>query len=56
MLHTSMTRDGVTFCTHCVHPDIWDEFAPYPCDTVLALKGDSDQWDKIGEVVRYLDK
>lgn len=42
MLHTKLERDGYAFCTHCVHPDIWDEFAPWPCDTVLALQGDDD--------------
>ena len=42
MLHTKLERDGYSFCTHCVHPDIWDEFAPWPCDTVKALQGGDD--------------
>ena len=41
-LHTSLTRDAYTFCTHCLHPDIWDEFAPWPCDTMKALQGDDE--------------
>jgi hypothetical protein len=32
---------------------VFDNFAEWPCDTILALQGDDD-WDKIGEVVRYL--
>jgi hypothetical protein len=53
MLHTKHTRDGVEWCSHCLDPDVFDNFAEWPCDTILALQGDDD-WDKISEVVRYL--
>jgi len=56
MLHTMGERLGVTFCTHCLNPDVFDEFAAWPCDTILALQGDSDKWDQIGQVVKFLDK
>jgi hypothetical protein len=49
------TRDGVSWCMACLDPDVFDNFAEWPCDTIKALQGDSDDWDKIGEVVRYLD-
>ena len=54
-LHTMQTRDGVSWCMACLDPDVFDNFAEWPCDTIKALQGDSDDWDKIGEVVRYLD-
>jgi hypothetical protein len=53
MLHTKHTRDGVEWCSHCLDPDVFDNFAEWPCDTILALQG-NDDWDKISEVVRYL--
>jgi hypothetical protein len=37
----------------CLDPDVFDNFAEWPCDTMKALSG--DDWDKISEVVRYLD-
>jgi hypothetical protein len=53
-LHTMQTRDGVSWCMACLDPDVFDNFAAWPCDTMKALAG--DDWDKISEVVRYLDK
>jgi hypothetical protein len=52
-LHTMQTRDGVSWCMACLDPDVFDNFAEWPCDTMKALAG--DDWDKISEVVRYLD-
>jgi hypothetical protein len=42
MLHTKHTRDNVTFCTHCLDRDVFDQFAEWPCDTVKALQGDEE--------------
>jgi hypothetical protein len=53
-LHTMQTRDGVSWCMACLDPNVFDNFAEWPCDTMKALAG--DDWDKISEVVRYLDK
>ena len=53
-LHIKGERDGQTFCTHCLDPEVFDNFATWPCDTIKALQGDDD-WNKISEVVRYLD-
>ena len=47
------TRDGVSWCITCLDPDVFDNFAEWPCDTMKALAG--DDWEKISEVVRYLD-
>jgi hypothetical protein len=52
-LHTMQTRDGVSWCITCLDPDVFDNFAEWPCDTMKALAG--DDWEKISEVVRYLD-
>ena len=52
-LHTMQTRDGVSWCMACLDPGVFDNFAEWPCDTMKALAG--DDWDKISEVVRYLD-
>ena len=52
-LHTMQTRDGVSWCMACLDPDVFDNFAEWPCDTMKALAG--DDWDKISEVVRYFD-
>jgi hypothetical protein len=42
MVHIKQTRDGVTFCTHCLDPNVFDEFAVWPCDTIAALEGDCE--------------
>lgn len=42
MVHIKTTRDGVTFCAHCLDPNVFDEFALWPCDTILALEGKND--------------
>ena len=42
MVHIKQTRDGVTFCGHCLDPNVFDEFAIWPCDTISALQGDCE--------------
>ena len=55
-LHIKETRDGVSFCLACVdHQKNWrDDYQEWPCETMRALQAD-DEWNKISEVVRYLD-
>ena len=40
MVHIKTTRNGVTFCAHCLDPNVFDEFALWPCDTMAALAGE----------------
>lgn len=54
-LHKELIHDGVPYCGVCVdHDSMGDEWQQYPCDTIRELHGD-DQWDKISEVLRYLN-
>jgi hypothetical protein len=41
-LHTMQTRDGVSWCMACLDPNVFDNFAAWPCDTILALQGDDE--------------
>jgi len=38
MVHVKQIRDGETFCTHCIDPEEYNSYAPYPCDTIKALE------------------
>lgn len=56
-LHSKRKTDGEWFCMPCTQ--LVQEFEVnawvcYPCETIIALKG-GDDWNKISEVVRYLD-
>ena len=53
-IHIKGKRDGETFCVECLDPLKINYFAEWPCTTIKALQA-NDEWNKISEVVRYLD-
>ncbi len=56
MVHIKETTHGISYCKACIDHDEIDSWQAWPCETMKALEDDYSDWDKISEVVKYLDK